>query len=220
MAQPSRVPWLVVTDGPRLILASQSPARRNLLRAAGFDAEAMVSGVDESIVEADRPETLSLVLARMKAEVVATRLRSTERRDENLLVLGCDSVLLHDGAILGKPADAADAIRRWKSMRGGHGVLYTGHCLINLRTGKHSEASAATTVYFADVSDHEIDAYVSTGEPLHVAGAFTIDGLGAPFISSIDGDAGTVIGLSLPLLRDLLREQDIQITDLWRQGAG
>ena len=118
MAQPSRVPWLVVTDGPRLILASQSPARRKLLRAAGIDAEVIVSGVDESTVEADRPETLSLVLARMKAEAVATRLRSTERRDENLLVLGCDSVLAFDGAILGKPADAADAIRRWTAMRG------------------------------------------------------------------------------------------------------
>lgn len=208
-----------MTDQPRLVLASQSPARHNLLRAAGIDAEAIVSGVDESTVEATRPEVLSLVLARMKAEAVAERLRTSARAGEDLLVLGCDSVLFQDGAILGKPDDADDATRRWKSMRGGHGVLYTGHCLIGLRTGRHSEESSRTTVHFADVSDAEIDAYVATGEPLRVAGAFTIDGLGAAFVSSIVGDAGTVIGLSLPALRRLLAEQEIAITDLWRRGG-
>lgn len=208
-----------MTDIPRIVLASQSPARRNLLRTAGIDADVMISGVDESTVDAARPEILSLVLARMKAESVAARLRTSERSREHLLILGCDSVLFQDGAILGKPEDADDAIRRWKSMRGGRGVLHTGHCLINLRTGERSEASAETTVHFADISDDEIAAYVATGEPLGVAGAFTIDGLGAPFISSIVGDAGTVVGLSLPLLRKLLDQLDIRIIDLWRRPS-
>ena len=203
---------------PRLVLASSSPARRKLLAAGGIDAEVMVSGVDESTVESTRPEALSLVLARMKAEAVAERLRNTGRGDEPLVVLGCDSVLAFNGSILGKPADAAEATRRWESMRGGSGVLHTGHCLVDLRTGSRSEGDAATVVHFADVSDAEIAAYVATGEPLHVAGAFTVDGIGAPFVTHIEGDQGTVVGLSMPLLRTLLARLGIQITDLWRTG--
>lgn len=203
-------------DKPRLILASASPARRKLLDAAGIDAEILVSGVDEETVEATKPEVLSLVLARMKAEAVATRLRVSGRAGEPLLVLGCDSVLAFDGEILGKPVDEAEATRRWHAMRGGKGVLHTGHCLIDLRTGAHTERGAATTVHFADVSDAEIAAYVVSGEPLQVAGAFTIDGIGAPFVAGIQGDHGTVVGLSLPLLRTMLAEQGIAITDLWR----
>jgi septum formation protein len=132
------------------------------------------------------------------------------------LVLGCDSVLALDGEILGKPADAADATRRWLRMRGRTGVLHTGHCLVDVDTGTAAGAVAGTTVHFAEITDAEIDAYVATGEPLRVAGAFTIDGLGGPFVERIDGDPGTVIGLSLPLLRHLLRELGIAITDLWR----
>jgi len=202
----------------RLVLASSSPARRKLLAAGGIDAEVIVSGVDESTVEAPRPEVLSLVLARMKAEAVAERLRNTGRGGEPLVVLGCDSVLAFDGAILGKPADAGEATRRWKAMRGRSGVLHTGHCLVDLSSGTRSEGDAATVVHFADVSDAEIAAYVATGEPLHVAGAFTVDGIGAPFVTHIEGDQGTVVGLSMPLLRTLLARLGIQITDLWRTG--
>jgi len=201
---------------PRLILASQSPSRLRTLTTAGIDAEVIVSGVDESAVDASTPDKLSLVLARMKAEAVAVRLRKTERAHEDLLILGCDSVLYFDGEILGKPSDVADATTRWKAMRGREGVLHTGHCLVDLRSDDIHEVSARTTVRFADISDDEIDAYVASGEPLQVAGAFTIDGLGSPFVSSIDGDHGTVVGLSMPTLRTLLSKHGVSITDLWR----
>jgi septum formation protein len=208
-------------DRPRLVLASASPARQKLLDAAGIDCEVLVSGVDESTVDASKPEALSLTLARLKAQAVARRLVATGRAattadGPRLLVLGCDSVLDFDGHILGKPADAADATRRWRAMRGAKGVLHTGHCLIDVGAGKQIEAGAATTVHFADIDDDEIDAYVATGEPLAVAGAFTVDGLGAPFIAGIEGDQGTVIGLSLPLLRTMLADLGVRITDLWR----
>jgi septum formation protein len=200
----------------RLVLASASPARLALLRSGGIDPEVIVSGVDESTVDATRPDTLSGTLARLKAEAVAAGLRAVGRADA--LVLGCDSVLAFDGEVLGKPVDAAEAVRRWKAMRGGTGTLYTGHCLIDLARGRHAEEVAATRVHFADVDEDEIAAYVATGEPLAVAGAFTIDGLGGAFVERIDGDHGTVVGLSLPLLRRLLRSLDIRITDLWRSA--
>jgi septum formation protein len=192
-----------------------------MLQAAGIDAEVTVSGVDESTVDCHDPAVLSLTLARMKARAVATRIgRDNGRNGGNggagRLVLGCDSVLALDGRILGKPADAAEAVRRWRDMRGRQGVLHTGHCLIATDTDANAEDVAATTVYFADVSDAEIEAYVASGEPLHVAGAFTIDGLGGPFVERVEGDPGTVIGLSLPLLRHLLRRLDIEIIELWR----
>jgi septum formation protein len=208
------------TTPPRLVLASASPARQQLLQAAGIDPTVMVSGVDESTVGASNAETLCAVLARMKAEAVADRLRHEAATPAGTLVLGCDSVLEFDGEILGKPADAAEATKRWQRMRGRAGVLHTGHCLVTVsgNTGGRgqTEAVASTTVHFADVSDEEIAAYVDSGEPLRVAGAFTIDGLGGPFVTRIEGDAGTVIGLSLPLLRDLLGELGLRITDLWR----
>ena len=209
-----------------MILASASPARLRTLDDAGIDADVIVSGVDESSVDATQPEVLSLVLARMKAEAVVERLRTSgygtsgAKDPANALVLGCDSVLYLDGKILGKPADAADATERWRAMRGNEGVLHTGHCLISTATGVHAEASARTIVRFADISDDEIAAYVDSGEPLHVAGAFTIDGLGSPFVSSIEGDHGTVVGLSMPLLRTLLAKHGIGVTDLWRHPAG
>ncbi len=201
---------------PRLILASQSPARLRVLDAAGIDAEVIVSGVDESAVDASRPDRLSLTLARMKAEAVAMRLRQTGRSHEDLLILGCDTVLYFDGQIWGKPDDAADATARWRAMRGHDGILHTGHVLIDLGSNKTAEASAQTVVRFADIDDAEIDAYVASGEPLEVAGSFTIDGLGSAFVSSIEGDHGTVIGLSMPTFRRLLAEHGIRITDLWR----
>ena len=200
-------------DNPyRLVLASASPARRALLKAAGIDADVLVSGVDESTVEPTDAYTLSLALARMKARTVAARLRA----EPGVLVLGCDSVLAFDGEVLGKPADAAEAIKRWQAMRGRSGVLHTGHHLTELAGGRQAEGVGTTAVHFADVTDEEIEAYVATGEPLHVAGAFTIDGRGGAFVEGIDGDSGNVIGLSLPLLRRLLGELGLSITDVWR----
>jgi septum formation protein len=199
------------------VLASASPARRKLLQAAGIEPDVLVSGVDESLVVTDRAEELCLELARLKAQAVLTRL--SPAADRQTLVIGCDSVLAFDGEILGKPTDAADATRRWLRMRGRSGVLHSGHCLIDAGAGRRAEAVASTTVHFADISDDEIATYVATGEPLAVAGAFTIDGLGGPFLERIEGDSGTVVGLSLPLLRRLLAELDVRITDLWTKVA-
>ncbi len=205
---------------PRLVLASASPARRATLRSAGIAAETIVSGVDESTVEANSAATLALTLARYKAQAVAERLRGTPQAGTGRLVLGCDSVLAFAGEILGKPRDARDASQRWRRMRGSSGVLHTGHCVIALDSGKHAEAAAATTVHFADISDAEITAYVASGEPLEVAGSFTIDGRGSAFVESIEGDPGTVVGLSMPLLRRLLAELGVAIIDLWTPPPG
>jgi septum formation protein len=198
----------------RLVLASASPARRALLKAAAIDVDVLVSGVDESVVEADDAYTLSLALARMKARTVAARMQA----QPGVLILGCDSVLAFDGAILGKPADAEDAIKRWQAMRGRSGVLHTGHHLTDLVGGHQAEDVGTTVVHFADLSDEEIEAYVASGEPLDVAGAFTIDGRGGAFVERIEGDPGNVVGLSLPLLRRLLAELGISITELWRDN--
>jgi len=196
----------------RLILASASPARRALLSAAGIDAEVMVSGVDESAVEADDAYTLCLALARMKARTVAAQLTA----DPAALVLGCDSVLAFEGEVLGKPASAEEAAKRWMMMRGRSGVLHTGHHLTGLVSGRQAEGVGTTVVHFAEITDAEIEAYVATDEPLNVAGAFTLDGRGGAFVDRIEGDPGNVIGLSLPLLRHLLADMDISITELWR----
>jgi septum formation protein len=209
---------------PRLVLASASPARRKLLAAAGIPADVIVSGVDESAVQADRADALCATLARMKAEAVAARLRhqtshtppDPEPVAGRALVLGCDSVLAFDGAVYGKPTDPDQAERRWRRIRGRAGVLYSGHCVIDTRTGRSAAGVGSTTVHFADLSDDDIATYVATGEPLRVAGGFTIDGLGAPFVERIEGDHGTVVGLSLPLLRRLLAELGVDITRLWR----
>lgn len=209
---------------PRLILASQSPARLSLLRNAGFAPEAIVSGVDEDAYAAPGPAELALVLAQAKARVVA------ERVGPGALVIGCDSVLDLDGEALGKPAGAEDAIGRWKAMRGREGMLVTGHCLIDTRTKGSANSDAetetetdwreivdigATLVRFADISDAEMKAYVATSEPLYVAGAFTLDGVGGSFVESIVGDPSNVIGLSLPLLRRMLAEIGIAVHELW-----
>jgi septum formation protein len=201
---------------PTIVLASASPARRALLAAAGIDAEVMVSDVEESAVEATTPQALCAVLARMKAHAVADRLRHRSTRPATALVLGCDSVLAFDGQILGKPDNAEDAIKRWQAMRGRTGVLHTGHCLVELTGDRVVERVGSTVVHFADLSDAEIEAYVASGEPLAVAGAFTLDGIGGPFVERIEGDPSNVIGLSLPLLRHLLAELDLELIDFWR----
>ncbi|MFI7597161.1 Maf family protein [Actinoplanes sp. NPDC049681] len=198
-------------DGYRLVLASASPARLALLRSAGFDPSVQVSGVDESVVDSTDAAELCLALARMKARAVA----STMAPDPDVLVLGCDSVLAFDGQVLGKPANPADAVRRWVAMRGRSGVLHTGHHLTDL-SGKQAEEVGATVVHFADLSDAEVEAYVATGEPLHVAGAFTIDGLGGAFVERIEGDHGNVVGLSLPLFRRLLASFGVSVPQLWK----
>ncbi|WP_333771503.1 nucleoside triphosphate pyrophosphatase [Streptomyces sp. IBSBF 2435] len=194
-----------------LVLASASPARLGLLKQAGFDPRVVVSGVDEDAISADSPAELARVLAEAKAAAVA----GGGMLDGGEIVVGCDSVLELDGAALGKPADAAEATARWQAMRGREGVLRTGHCVIDTASGRQVSATASTTVRFGTPDDAEVAAYVASGEPLHVAGAFTLDGRSAPFVDGIDGDPGNVIGLSLPLLRSLLADLGVRITDLW-----
>jgi septum formation protein len=198
----------------RLVLASRSPARLALLRQSGLAPEVIVSGVDEEALSAPTPGELARLLAEAKAAAVAARPEAA-----GALVIGCDSVLELDGRALGKPAGAEEALDRWKAMRGRSGVLETGHCLIDAADGRSRSATASTTVRFGEPTDAELAAYVASGEPLHVAGAFTLDGRSAPFIDGIDGDPGTVIGLSLPLLRRLLAELGVAITDLWTPAA-
>jgi septum formation protein len=197
----------------RLVLASASPARLATLRSAGVGPEVVVSGVDESQVQVDDPARLALELARLKARAVAGTL---DTGAGSAWVVGCDSVLELDGAIHGKPADAAQARERWRSMRGRSGVLHTGHCLVDTGSGREVARSADTVVHFADPSDEEIEAYVATGEPLKVAGAFTLDGLGGAFVRGIEGDPHTVVGIGLPLLREMFAELGVRWTDLWR----
>jgi septum formation protein len=198
-----------------LVLASASAARLATLRSAGVEPVVIVSGVDESRVTDVPPAELALQLAELKCAAVAER----DDLPPAALVLGCDSVLELDGAALGKPDDAADAVRRWEAMRGRSGVLHSGHCLRDTATGHVAAATASTTVHFADLSDAEIAAYVATGEPLHVAGAFTVDGLGGAFVTGLEGDHHNVVGVSLPLLRDLVGELGHLWTDLWTATA-
>jgi septum formation protein len=195
----------------RFVLASASPARLATLRAAGIDPEVIVSGVDESAITAADTPLLVERLAAAKAQSVSAGVR------DDTLVLGCDSMLDLDGATVGKPSSPADAIAFWQRMRGRSGVLYTGHALIAVSAGVPAApaiAVATTTVHFAEIADDELAAYVATGEPLGVAGAFTIDGLGGWFVDSISGDHHNVVGLSLPVLRRMVQKLGLSLTDL------
>ena len=194
-----------------LVLASASPARLATLRSAGLDPVVIVSGVDESQLDGLPPAELALQLAELKCAAVAAR----DDLPAGSLVLGCDSVLELDGEPFGKPTDAEEATRRWQAMRGRSGALHTGHCLRDAATDRVAAATASTVVHFADVTDEEIAAYVATGEPLHVAGAFTVDGLGGAFVTGIEGDHHNVVGVSLPLVRELAAELGRSWTDLW-----
>jgi len=214
----------------RVVLASASPARLKLLTSAGITAEVRVSHVDEDGVQAilasegrTDPSDVAQSLAIAKAVVVADELRSEYDPARPTLIIGCDSVLNVDGTALGKPLDHEDAVARWKKMRGRTGQLCTGHGVIVLGESEDEDqlakAVAATVVQFAAIDDDTIEAYVRTGEPLHVAGAFTIDGLGGAFVEFLEGDWANVVGLSLPLLRHLVSELGIGWTELWSASS-
>ena len=205
----------------KLVLASTSPARLRLLRDGGIEPITISPGVDEELLTEEglasgditNTQDMVLLLARAKAEAV---LNHPDAQDA--LIIGCDSSLDLDGEALGKPHDPEVAIERWKSMRGRSGRLYTGHWLIDNRDPANPKAQGQatnTTVHFANLSDSEILAYVGTGEPLKVAGAFTIDGLGGAFIRAIEGDSHTVVGLSLTTLRDLCIKLGVDYPSLW-----
>ncbi len=203
----------------RLILASASPARLGVLRAAGLDPLVEVSEIDEDALLAElagaAPGHVVTALAEAKATTVAARVR---RRYADAVVIGCDSMLHVGGRLVGKPAGPDDARRRWQSMAGGTGELITGHAVLRLAAGEVDRVAlgpALTTVRFGEPSQDELDAYVASGEPLGVAGAFTLDGRGGWFVEGIDGDPSNVIGISLPLTRRLLADVGITVTELW-----
>ena len=210
----------------RLVLASTSPARLKVLRDAGIEPITIAPLVDEDAVE-HRARQMGLitstqqvveVLAKAKAEAVAAMPLAA-----GALILGCDSQLDFEGESLGKPHEESVAIERWKRLRGNSGVLYSGHWLIDNRAPQAgvlppaTGAVSGTIVHFANISDAEVEAYVATGEPLKVAGAFTIDGLGGAFLTKIEGDSHTVIGISLSTLRELTRALDVEYTSLWNR---
>lgn len=202
-----------------VVLASASPARLGLLRAAGIEPAVRVSGIDEDAVAAELgtdgdadPTLVCATLAAAKARAVAAAVR-----DElpEALVIGADSVLDLDGTALGKPGDAGTALRRWAAMSGRTATLRTGHAVVDVARSLERQAVCSTTVHFGHPDQVELAAYVASGEPLQVAGAFTLDGRGAAFVDGVDGDPSNVVGLSLPTLRRLLADLGVRWTDLW-----
>lgn len=198
----------------RLILASQSPARLSVLRSAGVEPVVRVSGVDEDALVASlgdpTPEETVVALSAAKAEAI--------EHDDECVVIGCDSMLLFEGELVGKPGTAEVARERWRRIAGKRGVLITGHTVLRVSDGNitdRASAAESTTVRFGTPTDEELEAYIATGEPLHVAGGFTIDGLGGWFIDGIDGDHTSVIGISLPITRRLLGQVGVSVSTLW-----
>ncbi len=222
---------------PKFVLASASPARRQLLRDAGIEPVAIKSDFDESQIQLSNPVELVQVLAHHKAKTVVGSLspyslwedyangaaeskgqaptRTLCEQEKPALVLGCDSVLVLAGEIFGKPTNAAEAIARWQQMRASSGELYTGHALIDLYQNTTLVRYQVTRVYFADISDRQIQAYVATGEPLQCAGGFALEGKGGVFVDKLEGCHTNVIGLSLPLLRQMLSALGYDISDFW-----
>ncbi len=203
----------------RLVLASASPARLAVLRAAGLDPEVAVADVDEPALLAAVPDAEPgakvTALAAAKATTVARRLAP-----DDAVVIGCDSMLFFGGELVGKPADADVARTRWTAMAGGTGDLVTGHAVLRVVDGaidRVAEGHAVTGVRFGRPGAAELEAYLATGEPLAVAGAFTLDGLGGWFVEGVDGDPSNVIGISLPLTRRLLAGVGVTVTDLWKE---
>lgn len=194
---------------PQLVLASASPARKRLLQNAGFSPFVCPSNFDESQVQRSDPVELVQTLALRKAETIAPRF-------PDALVLGCDSVFVVNGQIYGKPANPAQAIARWQIMSGHYGLLYTGHALIAVAQNTKIVKSQVTEVHFAQISERAIAAYVGTGEPLNCAGGFAIDGKGGLFVEKLVGCHTNVIGLSMPLLRQMLGELGYEATDAWQ----
>jgi septum formation protein len=205
----------------RLVLGSASPGRLKVLRQAGVDPLVVVSGVDEDAVIAalgsnTSPADVVRILAQAKADQVASILDLIIAAD--CVVIGCDSMLYIDGRLVGKPASADAARNQWRTMGGRSGQLYTGHCLLRLLDGNASQRaseSAATTVHFATPAAVDLEAYIDSGEPLAVAGGFTLDGLGGWFVDRIEGDPSNVIGLSLPLTCALLQRVGLSVAELW-----
>lgn len=187
---------------PKIILASGSPSRQRLLKSVGISPEIRISGVNEEdpSYTSLSPREMVIALAIVKAHTVRVSI------EYPAIIIGCDSTFEFEGQNLGKPLTADNAIARAKMMRGKSGILHTGHCIIDTEKGIEYSDIVSTEVFFADMSDHEIESYVATGEPLNVAGGFTLDGLSAPFIARIEGEPSNVIGLSLPLLRTAIVE--------------
>ena len=209
--------------GYRLVLGSASPARLSTLRAAGLAPEVIVSGVDEEAITAASPAELAQTLARLKAEAVAAVVAGSPDPNPGRTTIGvaCDSVLELAGRAYGKPESPEVATAQWQLMRGATGTLHTGHHVIVLPVdprdrSRSVSAVGSTLVRFASPTDAEIEAYVASGEPLRVAGAFTLDGLGGAFVAGVEGDPHNVVGISLPLLRDVLGSLGISWTRLWR----
>lgn len=197
----------------KLILASTSPARKKLMLESGLNFQITSPGVDEDALvfqmKPSTPKDLTQLLATAKARAVI-------KDHPESLVIGCDSALWFDGEILGKPLESAVAIARWKRMRGQSGELFSGHCVIDTKTNQVSQRVTSTKVFFAELTDQQIERYVRTREPLQVAGAFTIDGMGGAFIERIEGDYHTVVGLSLVALRKMIEELGHNYQDFWR----
>lgn len=216
---------------PVFVLASASPARRRLLEKAGLSPFICPSRFDESQIQLTHPGQLVETLALSKAQVVVEQIQQGKAiippnsltpqliPTENTLVLGCDSILVVAGEIHGKPKDEAEAIRRWQTMRGQVGQLYTGHALFDIQSNRKQVQAKVTNVHFAAASDEEIQAYVATGEPMNCAGCFALEGRGGLFIEQLEGCHTNVIGLSLPLLRQMLHQFGYKLNDFWNFKA-